>query len=422
MRVLIVGSGGREHALAWVLRGAHTLFIAPGNAGTSDLGSNVPIGSSEINKLAAFAHRERIDLTVIGPEVPLAQGLVDTFAESQLAVFGPSSKAAVIESSKAFAKAFMQRHQVPTADWKTFAATELEAARVHIRAMDGRCVVKASGLAAGKGALVCTDVESAERALVDIMVENSFGEAGEVVVVEELMEGEEVSLFALTDGEDYVMLASAQDHKRVYEGDLGPNTGGMGAYAPAPVADETLIDRTRRNIIEPVLAGMASEGRLYKGCLYVGLMVTVDGPKVVEFNCRFGDPEAQVVLPLLDADPFEVLHRAAQGGVGNMRIPPSSEAAACVVLASGGYPGSYQKGFAIEGLAVAQEVPRAVVFHAGTRKEGSNVVTAGGRVLGVTAVGANLNTAFDRAYQAVDCVHFEGMQFRRDIGYRVRDQ
>ena len=420
MRILIVGSGGREHALSWAMRGAHTLFIAPGNAGTSGLGQNIPIGASQIEELAEFAHQEQIDLAVIGPEVPLALGLADALAEGSRAVFGPSAKAAEIESSKAFAKAFMQRHQVPTADWRAFSATEVEAAREHVRAMDGRCVVKASGLAAGKGAIVCTDEAAAEQAVVEMMVEGSFGEAGDEVVLEELMEGEEVSLFALTDGDDYVLLAPAQDHKRIHEGDLGPNTGGMGAYAPAPVADEALIDTARRSIIEPVLIGMASEGRPYKGCLYAGLMVTADGPRVVEFNCRFGDPEAQVVLPLLDVDPVELLHRAATGGLGNMRVAEPSGAAACVVLASGGYPGSYQKGFGINGLAAAQEVPGAVVFHAGTRMEGDDIVTAGGRVLGVTAVGANLDIALDRAYEAVEVIHFEGMQFRRDIGYRVR--
>ena len=420
MRILIVGSGGREHALAWVLRGARELFIAPGNAGTRNHGQNIPIQPTDIIGLVDFAYRKAVDLIVVGPEIPLALGLVDALTERGLAVFGPTAAAAQIESSKAFAKAFMQRHAVPTADWRVFTSSELEEARVYAQTYDGWCVVKASGLAAGKGAIVCNDMMEAEAALQSIMTKGTFGEAGQQIIVEERMEGEEVSLFVLTDGDDYVLLAPAQDHKQIYDGDQGPNTGGMGAYAPASVATKALIEQARYKIIEPVLEGMAREDRRYTGCLYAGLMVTRGGPKVVEFNCRFGDPEAQVVLPLIDADAVEVLHRASVGGLGNMRVSLSSAAAACVVLASGGYPGAYQKGHTITGLEQASELPGVAIFHAGTRIESGCTVTAGGRVLGVTAISTDLDRAFSHAYEAVDCIHFEGRYFRRDIGHRVR--
>lgn len=420
MRILIVGSGGREHALAWVLRNAGSLFIAPGNAGTTGLGRNVPIAADDIDTLVDFAYREGIDLTVIGPEIPLALGLVDAMKTRGLAVFGPTAAAAQIESSKAFAKGFMQRHNVPTAQWRVFESNEFSSARTYAESYQGRCVVKASGLAAGKGAVVCGSLAEAEAALQSMMVDGVFGEAGQQVVVEERMEGEEVSLFALSDGADYVLLAAAQDHKQIFEDDQGPNTGGMGAYAPAPVATTELVETARYNIIEPVLEGMASEGRLYSGCLYAGLMVTQDGPKVVEFNCRFGDPEAQAVLPIINADCAEILVRSAVGGLGKMRIESETMAAACVVLASGGYPGTYQKGHPITGLEQAEEHQGVVVLHAGTNLQKGRVVTSGGRVLGVTAVSPSLEDAFEAAYEAADCINFEGCYYRRDIGHRVR--
>lgn len=420
MRILIVGSGGREHALAWVLRKAGPIMVAPGNAGTASLGQNIPIESGDIKNLVDLAYKENIDLTVVGPEVPLALGLVDALRARGLAAFGPSAAAAEIESSKAFAKAFMARHNVPTAQWRVFESTQFKEARAYASSYHGRCVVKASGLAAGKGAIVCNNQDEVDAALQSIMADGTFGDAGRQTIVEERMEGPEVSLFALTDGDDYVLMAAAQDHKQIYEQDQGPNTGGMGAYAPAPVANADLVDAARRRIIEPVLEGMASEGRLYTGCLYAGLMVTDDGPKVIEFNCRFGDPEAQVVLPIMDSDPTEVLHRAATGGLGRTRIAPASKAAACVVLASGGYPGTYEKGHVITGLDKAHEIPGVVVFHAGTKADEEQVVTSGGRVLGVTAVSNDLDSAFDAAYQATDCIDFEGCYYRRDIGHRVR--
>ncbi|MDE2730680.1 MAG: phosphoribosylamine--glycine ligase [Bacteroidota bacterium] len=420
MRILIVGSGGREHALAWVLRKAGSLYIAPGNAGTAGLGTNVPIAAENINGVVEFAYRERIDLTVVGPEIPLAFGLVDVLKARGKAVFGPSAAAAEIESSKAFAKAFMQRHNIPTAEWRVFESDQISEARAYSAGYRGQCVVKASGLAAGKGAIVCDSQAESDEALKSIMVDGQFGNAGQQVIVEERMEGEEVSLFALTDGEDYVMLAAAQDHKQIYENDQGPNTGGMGAYAPAPVATAALMETARRRIIEPVLEGMASEGRLYTGCLYAGLMMTEFGPKVVEFNCRFGDPEAQVVLPLIEADCAEVLLRSASGGLGNLRVPPASRAAACIVLASEGYPGAYQKGRAINGLRQAEDHPGVVVLHAGTDEVHGRTVTSGGRVLGVTAIRPTLEQAFEMAYTAAECIDYRGCYYRRDIGHRVR--
>ena len=417
MRILIVGSGGREHALAWAVRGADALFIAPGNPGTEQFGKNIPVQVSDLTGLVSFARDEKIDLVIIGPEVPLAEGLADVLDNMGIPCFGPSAAAAEIESSKAFAKAFMQRHLVPTAQWRHFRSDQIDDAKGYAQTL-GRCVIKASGLAAGKGAIMCEDIADSEQAMHDLMIQGSLGDAGKEIVIEEWMEGEEASLFVLTDGDDYLLLDSAQDHKRVFDDDQGPNTGGMGAYAPAPVMTQSLIETVCSQIIEPVLEGMAREGRLYKGCLYAGLMITDQGPKVVEFNCRFGDPEAQVVLPLMGGDPIEILLRAATGRIGNLRLEKQSLAAACVVLASGGYPGSYEKGYVITGLKAAGEVPGTLVFHAGTKSDGGNILTAGGRVLGVTAINATLPEAIDHAYQAADLIEFDGKHLRRDIGYR----
>ena len=418
MKILIVGSGGREHALAWAVRGANRLFIAPGNAGTAEFGANVDIEATDTEALVSFSRRENIDLVVVGPEVPLASGLADALGQGGIACFGPSAAAAEIESSKAFAKAFMQRHNVPTAQWQAFLPDQIEEAKAYARTL-GRCVVKASGLAAGKGAIMCEDEASSDRALHELLTMGLLGDAGREVVVEEWMEGEEASVFALTDGDDYLVLDPAQDHKRAFDNDLGPNTGGMGAYAPAPVMTTSLINEVCRSIIEPTLEGMAYEGRRYTGCLYAGLMITDQGPRVVEFNCRFGDPETQVVLPLMGADPIEVLLRAANGGIGNLRLTKQSLAAACVVLASGGYPDSYNKGFPISGLNAAREISGALVFHAGTRSDDQKILTAGGRVLGVTAVASSLRDAVSRAYEAADLIQFEGKHLRRDIGHRA---
>ena len=420
MHILIVGSGGREHALAWALARSPqqpTLHIAPGNAGTDALGENVPIPASDVDALAAFARQKPMDLVVVGPEVPLVAGLTDRLEDLGIATVGPSAAAARLEGSKAFAKAFMDRYGIPTAAHRTFAADAYDEAVAYVEAQGGPLVVKASGLAAGKGAVVCATTQEALQTLDEMMQQRAFGEAGDEVVVEEFMEGEEASVFAFTDGEHYVILPPAQDHKRAGEGDTGPNTGGMGAYAPAPIMTGRLLTQTCREIIEPVLAGMAAEGHPYRGILYAGLMITSDGLKVVEFNCRLGDPEAQAVLPLLDVDLADVFHKLANGRLAEVTLQARAGAAACVVLASGGYPGAYEKGFPINGLDAAQE-NGALVFHAGTRREEGKVLTSGGRVLGVTGLGGDLRAALDAAYAAAEQIHFEGQQYRRDIGQK----
>jgi len=419
MRILVVGSGGREHALGWALArtGNPTLFFAPGNPGTGILGRNVPIGPNALGGLVSFARRESVGLTVVGPEVPLVNGIVDAFEAAGLKVVGPSAVAAVLEGSKAFAKAFMARYGIPTAAFETFSGDHYDAAWDYVKAQGAPIVIKASGLAAGKGAIVCKTLHDAQVALHQIMRSKDFGEAGEEVVIEEYMTGEEASFFAFTDGDDYVCLSPAQDHKQVGEGDTGPNTGGMGAYAPVPLVDEALLHQVCEKIIEPTLERMASEDRVYRGCLYAGTMITDSGPKVVEFNCRLGDPEAQAVLPLLNVDATEMMLSIAERRLGRLRVPPSSDAAACVILASRGYPGKHEKGFEISGLQAASE--QALIFHAGTREdERGRVVTAGGRVLGVTGLGPTLPQALEHAYAAADSIHFEGVTMRRDIGQK----
>ena len=422
MRILIVGSGGREHALAWVLNKSPQhpeLFIAPGNAGTASLGRNVPVASGDVEGLLTLAKEQKIDLTVVGPEQPLVDGIVDRFEAEAMPIVGPTSAAARLEGSKAFAKDFMERYGIPTAAHRTFSRAEHEDALAYLDLTGAPVVVKASGLAAGKGAIVCETLEDARQAVDAILESGAFGQAGDHVVIEEYMEGEEASVFALTDGERYVLLAPAQDHKRAGEGDTGPNTGGMGAYAPAPVATDALVDEVSRTIIEPTLTGMRKEGAPYRGFLYVGLMIGPDGPRVVEYNCRLGDPEAQVILPLFEGDFVDLLRRQADHDLSGVTAGRSSGAAACVVLASGGYPGSYEKGKPISGLEDAGRHEGVVVFHAGT-SQGANAEaqTSGGRVLGVTAVSEDLEQALRAVYRAVDVIDFKGRQFRRDIGQK----
>lgn len=422
MRILVLGSGGREHAITWALAQSPQrpeLFIAPGNPGTAALGTNVPIRATDAANLRKLVREEGIELVVIGPEQPLVEGVADVLRAEGARVVGPSAAAARLEGSKAFAKAFMQRHSIPTAAYRSFSAEQLDEALAYIDQHPEPLVVKASGLAAGKGAIVCAKREEARRALRWMMEEGGLGKAGSKVVIEAFLEGEEASVFALTDGRDYVLLAPAQDHKRIGEGDTGPNTGGMGAYAPTPVVTDFVLKRVAREIVEPVLAGMADEGHPYQGVLYCGLMITSEGPKVVEFNCRLGDPEAQVVLPVAEVDWVEVFDRVASGQVAGLKVPAVRRTAACVVLASEGYPGSYQKGLPVEGLAAAEALPEVMVFHAGThRAEDGRLLTAGGRVLSVTAVADTLAAAIRRAYEAVEVIHFQGKYFRRDIGQK----
>lgn len=419
MKVLIVGSGGREHALAWKLAqsaSTPTIYCAPGNAGTASLGTNVAIGVLDIDALLAFVEDEGVDLTVVGPEAPLVAGIVDRFEAAGHPIMGPSAAAAQLEGSKAFAKAFMARNNIPTAAYRQFMREDYTEAVAFLEAEGAPIVVKASGLAAGKGAVVCMTLEKARAAVDEMLQQGRFGEASEEVVIEAFMEGEEASVFALCDGENYIVLAPAQDHKRVGEGDTGPNTGGMGAYAPAPIMTEALLETVCETIIEPTLLGMKAEGHPYKGVLYAGLMMTNEGPKVVEFNCRFGDPETQVVLPLLDGDLVDIFQKLTQGKLDEVDAQTHTGASACVVLASKGYPGSYTKGFTITGL---DEPMSATVFHAGTKTSSDGtVVTSGGRVLGISAQGTDLADALDKAYEAIAVVDFDGKQYRRDIGQK----
>ncbi len=419
MRVLVVGGGGREHALAWKLAQSPrlgALYAAPGNPGIAALARCVPIRADAVDELAAFAERERIDLTVVGPELPLTLGLADRLLARGRPVFGATRAAAALEGSKAFCKQLLARHGIPTARFGVF--DEPAGARAFARALGGRAVVKADGLAAGKGAIVCDAVDAADRAIADMLERRVFGEAGARVVVEERLVGEEVSFFALTDGERICPLAAAQDHKTVFDGDRGPNTGGMGAYSPAPRLDPGLADRIVETIVRPTVRAMAAEGRPYRGVLYAGLMLTADGPQVLEYNARFGDPECQVLVTRLDGDLLPLCQAVAEGRGLPEAVAWRPAAAVCVVLASGGYPGSFKTGYPIAGVDAAAARPGVTVFHAGTAREDGRLVTAGGRVLGVTATGADLPAAVRLAYAAVEDVRFEGMHYRRDIGRR----
>ncbi len=416
MRILIIGGGGREHALAWKVAQSPRLtrlFVAPGNAGTS--AHNVSLAAEDTAALTAFAQAERIDLALIGPEAPLAAGLADALREVGVRVFGPGRAAAEIEASKAFAKAFMTRHGIPTARYGVF--TDFYAALGHLLAVDYPVVIKASGLAAGKGVIVPDCADDAEAALRQIMLAREFGAAGDEVVIEERLTGEEVSVLAFTDGQTVRVMPPAQDHKRLLDGDAGPNTGGMGAYAPAPIAPHARLAEVTRTILQPAVEGLAAEGRPFVGVLYAGLMLTPEGPRTLEFNCRFGDPETEVLLPLLETDLVEVALACAEGRLASQPVNWRAGAAACVVLASEGYPGASPKGRPIHGLQAAH--PDSAIFHAGTALVDEQVVTAGGRVLAITGWGADLATALRNAYNTVDNVKFEGQQFRRDIGWRA---
>ncbi len=430
MNILVLGPGGREHALTWGLAkspGRHRVFCAPGNPGIARHAALVSLPLSDRRAVADWVVNERIDLTVVGPEQPLADGIVDDFAERGLRVFGPARRAAELEWSKAFAKEFMQRHRIPTATSVTFSRGQEHEAAAYLRDVRLPVVLKADGLAAGKGVLICATRDEAERELAGMLAGTSFGAAGTRVVVEEFLTGEEASVFAVTDGKDYVLLAPAQDHKRALDNDAGKNTGGMGAYAPAPVMTPGLLQQVEQDIIRPTLDGMAAEGRTYRGCLYVGLMMTPDGPKVIEYNSRFGDPETQVVLPLFAGDLAGLLYASAAGGVDAFRdmswSPRTSGTAVCVVLASGGYPDAYASGKIISGVDRVDALPGIVAFHAGTRVQGDALVTSGGRVLGVTAVrpAGTIADAIRDAYSAVALISFEGMHYRHDIGRRAID-
>lgn len=418
MKVLVVGGGGREHALVWKLKQSprvKEMFCAPGNAGIAALATCVKISAEDIPGLLAFAKDEGIDLTLVGPEAPLCAGIADRFQEAGLKIFGPSRAAAEIEGSKVVAKDIMAKYGIPTARYAVF--TSSEDAAQYINQIGAPCVVKADGLAAGKGVIVAMDKETALDAVRSIMVDRDFGEAGKLVVVEECLVGEEVSILAFTDGVNVVPMVSSQDHKRVFDNDQGPNTGGMGAYAPAPVYTPALHRQVMDEIIVPMISALDAEGRAYSGVIYAGLMITGTGPKVLEFNARFGDPETQPVLSLLETDLIEIIDAILEKRLDSIDIKWKKQSSVCVVLASGGYPGSYEKGKVIKGLD--QVSPETMVFHAGTAKKDGEIVTAGGRVLGVTAVGPDILAAIKSAYKTVEKISFDGMQYRKDIGRRA---
>jgi len=419
MKILVVGGGGREHAIAWKLSQStlvKKIYAAPGNAGIADLGDCVEISSEDIKGLADFAEKNSIDLTVVGPELPLILGIVDEFEKRNLKILGPRKEAALIEGSKVFAKEFMKKYHIPTASFKIF--EKKEEAIDFIRSSEFPLVIKADGLAAGKGAFVVEDLRSAEEAVEKVMVEKIFGEAGNRVVVEDFLTGEEVTILAFTDGKTILPMVSSQDHKRIYDGDRGPNTGGMGAYAPTLMVNDRLMKKITEEILEQAIFGLNREGRVFKGVLYAGLMITEMGPKVMEFNCRFGDPETQVVLPLLESDLAETFFSIIEEELELQDVNWKDDSSVCVVLASGGYPDKYEKGKDIFGLNRVSD-SGVVIFHAGTKKVGDKIVTNGGRVLGITAFDKTMQGALTKAYSAVDKIKFEGMQYRHDIGYRA---
>lgn len=420
VRILVIGGGGREHTLAWKLsqsQGVEKMYAIPGNPGMENLAECIStISISDNDALVNFAKENKIDLTVVGPELPLANGLVDAFAKAGLKAFGPTKAAAEIEGSKAFSKWLMKKYEVPTAKYEVF--TDAEQAREYVKAQGAPIVIKADGLAAGKGVIVATTLQEALDAVDSIMCDHTFGDAGSRVVIEECLVGEEASLLAFTDGKTIIPMISSQDHKRAFDNDEGPNTGGMGTYAPAPVLTKDLLAQVQKEILGPTVKAMEQEGRKYCGCLYAGLMITVDGPKVIEFNARFGDPETQVVLPLLDGDLAKIMLACIDGKLAETEVKWEDKATVCVVMAAGGYPASYKKGDVITGMDKA-EADGAVVFHAGTAKTEAGIVTNGGRVLGVTAKADDIKQAVDKAYEAVDKIHFEKVHYRKDIAYRA---
>jgi phosphoribosylamine--glycine ligase len=422
MKILVIGGGGREHALAWKAAQsplADRVYVAPGNAGTArEPGmENVPVGARDVDGLLAFARDNDIGLTIVGPEAPLVAGVVDVFQASGLRCFGPTRGAAQLEGSKAFTKDFLARHRIPTGAYRTF--TELEPALAYLRAQSAPIVVKADGLAAGKGVIVAMTLETAEAAVRDMLAGNAFGEAGHRVVIEEYLDGEEASFIVMTDGENVLPMATSQDHKRVGEGDTGPNTGGMGAYSPAPVVTDTVYRRIMDEVILPTVRGMAAEGLPYTGFLYAGLMVTADGtPRVIEYNCRFGDPETQPILLRMKSDLVAHCLAALEGRLDGEQADWDPRASLGVVMAAGGYPGSYARGAVISGLPETEE-EGVKVFHAGTAEQDGKVVTAGGRVLCVTAVGETVGEAQARAYAQVKRITWEEAYWRNDIGYRA---
>jgi phosphoribosylamine---glycine ligase len=420
MQVLVIGGGGREHALVWKIKQSpkvEKIFCAPGNAGTAELAENIPIAADDIKGLLEFALQKGIGLTVVGPEQPLVKGIVDRFEEKGLRIFGPNARAAELEGSKSFSKDIMKKYGLPTAEYKTF--NSADSAAKYIENKNCPLVVKADGLAAGKGVLLCQTADEALAAVDSIMGKRSFGEAGDQIVVEEFLEGEEVSVLAFSDGQTVLLMDSAQDHKAAYDGDKGPNTGGMGAYSPAPIFTEIMRQKVRDKIMLPMIRAMQQEGRPYKGILYAGLMLTKTGPQILEFNARFGDPETQPLLVRMDSDIIPIFEACIDGTLGECPLQWKNESSVCVVMAAKGYPDSYEKGKPISGLKDANALPGVVVFHAGTKEQDGEVLTHGGRVLGVTAIGEDTATAISRAYEAVEKIEWDGIHYRKDIGHRA---
>ncbi|MFA5394032.1 MAG: phosphoribosylamine--glycine ligase [Candidatus Ratteibacteria bacterium] len=424
MKCLIIGSGGREHALAWKIAQSpeiRRLYVAPGNAGTAEIAENIPIPAEEINSLLSFAQKERIDLTVVGPETPLAEGVVNLFQKAGLSIFGPNQAAAQLETSKIFAKEFMVRHRIPTAEFQ-IAASLSEGKSVLKKWGEKPAVIKVDGLAAGKGVFICDTQSEKEEALKQIFSRKIFKSAGKKAIIEKKLNGEEVSLLAITDGKNYHCFPSAQDHKKIGENDTGPNTGGMGAVAPNPFLLPSVKRQVIRDVIAKTISGLAEEGITYQGILYAGIILTEAGPQVLEFNARFGDPETQVLIPLLKDDLFRLLLTTARGNLLQSKPAFRKGCSCCVVLASAGYPASYRKGREINGLKTASKLKNVLVFHAGTKKEDGKALTNGGRVLNVTGFGKNMTQAIANAYLGIGKINFAGAYFRRDIGQKALRQ
>ena len=422
MEVLVIGGGGREHALVWKIKQSprvKKIYCAPGNAGTGEIAENIPIAADDIPSLLEFALQKEIGLTVVGPEQPLVMGVVDQFEEKGLRIFGPNARAAELEGSKSFAKDIMAKYGLPTAEYKTFSSSDNAAE--YIKFKDCPLVIKADGLAAGKGVLLCQTADEALAAVDSIMGKKSFGKAGNQIVVEEFLQGQEVSVLAFSDGQTVLLMDSAQDHKAAYDGDKGPNTGGMGAYSPAPVFTEIMRQKVHDQIMQPMIRAMQQEDRPFKGILYAGLMLTKTGSQVLEFNVRFGDPETQPLLVRMDSDIIPVFEACIDGTLDQCPLQWKNESSVCVVMAAEGYPGSYEKGKPISGLQNANSLPGVEVFHAGTKTQDGEVLTQGGRILGVTATGENIGTAIAKAYEAVDKIKWQGIHYRKDIGHRASD-
>lgn len=420
MKILIVGSGGREHALAWKIAQSpmvKKIFCAPGNPGIAEVAECIDLEAENIDGLYNFALKQKIDLTIVGPEDALMAGIVDRFRDGHLNIFGPNKRASIIEGSKVFAKTLMRKHGIPTADFKVF--EDLKQAKKHLTTCEFPLVIKADGLAKGKGVFVCKTLEEANKHIDDIMQEKIFGHAGDKVVIEEFLSGEEVSILAVTDGNTIFPLPSVQDHKAVYDGDKGPNTGGMGAYSPVPLITEDMQLSIEENILVPIIHAMKKENRPYKGVIYAGLIITSTGPKVLEFNARFGDPETQVLLMRMKSDLVPLILSTVKNNLEEINIEWNNGVSVCVVMTSRGYPDKYERGFPISGLETVRELPNVQVFHAGTSMKDRKVITNGGRVLGVTAVGKDIQEAQKTAYGAIQKLSFEGAHYRRDIGAKA---